>query len=132
MAVPISTFAQQMNADALRLRLLAAEQGEFDFLMPFSERRSLLNAKEVALCIGREVDFVYSLIEDAQLEAHGIPDRKRTEYRITRRSVLLYLARTANYEPKYHLDRMLKCVDAMTPAEFEALIKHATKRRARL
>lgn len=130
--MPASAFAQQQLADEKRLMQLAVEQGEFDFLMPYGERRSQLAPKEVANCIGRSLSFVYERVEAGDFEAHGTLAVARNELRINRRSVLLWFARTALYQPQYFLDRLLKCVDALTPRQCDEIIKRASARRARL
>jgi hypothetical protein len=131
------TFTGQSRADARKLAALEEKQVEFDFLMPFSERRALLSVKEVCLCIGREETFILERVQDGSLEAHGTAPAgetagRRVGLRITRRSVLLWLTRTAQYEPEYFLERLLKCVDALTPQQCEVVIKRATARRAKL
>lgn len=107
-------------------------QGEFDFLVPFSERRPLLTIAEVAKILDRERDFVEAMIDEGRLEAFAPPDREVQRKRITRRSVLLLLAQMALGDPRSFLDRVLRCVDAIDAKQCEAVIRRATARRAKL
>lgn len=126
------TFAEQARADAQRLKEIENAQIEFDFLMPFSDRRTLLSVQEVCACIGRGDTFVYEQVQNGNFEAHGTLADQKQRLRITRRSVLLWLARTAQYEPQYFMDRLLNMIDALTSAQCEQVIKRATARRSRL
>jgi hypothetical protein len=108
------------------------DQGEFDFLMPFGERRKLLAPREVAECIGRSVDFVYAECECGRFEAHGPLDREKTRIMITRRSVLLWLAETAQTDPRYFMERVEKMMATLSVPQLNRLIEVAGKLRAKL
>jgi hypothetical protein len=72
-----------------------AAHRSFDFLIPF-QHKQLLSTEEVARCLGREVDFVRQLVELGKLEAfQDSAFGTRLSNRITRRSVVVHLARTA-------------------------------------
>ncbi len=74
-----------------------AAQRDFDFLIPFQTRK-LLSTADVAHILRREDDFVRKLVERGKLEAHlDSAYGNRLSARITRRSVCVHLARTANY-----------------------------------
>ena len=117
---------------ASRMAAKHVDQGHFDFLMPYSERRTLLSPQEVAKVLNRSVDFVEQMIEEGRLEAFGPRDREKTRKQITRRSVLLLLAEQAMAEPELWFERVVRLVDACTHAQLDALIIRATQRRARL
>lgn len=57
----------------------------------------LLRIGGVAELLGYGKDFVRSMIEEGKLEAHRPPDRRRGHARVTRRSVVLFMARAATY-----------------------------------
>lgn len=109
-----------------------AMQGEFDFLVPFSERRPLLTIAEVAKILDRTRDFVEAMVDEGQLDAFAPPGRDVLRKRVTRISVLLLLAKMALGDPRNFLDRLLRCVDACNAKMCEAVIKRATARRAKL
>lgn len=118
-----------------------AEQGAFDFLMPFSERRTLLSIGEVAKVLARSRDFVESMVDEGRLEvfapaldrgAADGADRQIQRKRITRRSVLVLLAEQAQSDPAHWFERVLRVVDTCTAEQLTALIVHATQRRSRL
>lgn len=70
------------------------DQSEFDYLIAHS--RPLLRMHEVMLSLRLAKDAIYALVEEGKLEAHQ--DGAGSVYRITRRSVLSYLATTALYQ----------------------------------
>ncbi|HMJ06382.1 MAG TPA: hypothetical protein VK474_09035 [Chthoniobacterales bacterium] len=109
---------------------LASAQRNFDFLMPY--KKALLTTKEVAQVIGREQDFVRELIQEGRLESHadsafGLMKSNR----VTRRSVLVYFARTAQYEPAQFIDGFRDLFLTLTPEQLTKLIVLATQERAR-
>lgn len=108
------------------------EQHEFDFLMPYSERRPLLKPAEVATCLGRSVDFVQAMIDEGRLEVHAPQDREKRRYMITRRSVLLLLAEQAAYSPSYYMERLRAVLRTLTRYQLDELIIEATRLRARI
>jgi hypothetical protein len=104
-------------------------QRNFDFLMPY--RKALLTTPEVAKTIGREQDFVRALIQDGRLEAHADSALgERSSNRVTRRSVLVYFARTAEYDPAQFIDAFADLLKALTPDQLTKLIVMATRERA--
>lgn len=111
-----ATYAQPKlhpNAEA------AAKNGEYDFLLPYA--KPLYRTDEAADCICRDPAYVRALIESGRLEAHrdsALGDRKSS--RVTRRSILLYLIETANYE----------CIDTVVRVEsiLKTLAPHHLKR----
>lgn len=109
-----------------------ARQDEFDFLVPFSDRRPMLTIAEVAKILDRERDFVEAMIDEGRLEAFAPPAREVQRKRITRRSVLLLLAEMSLVSPRLFLDRLLRCVDVCDAAACSALIQRATARRMKL
>jgi len=102
----------------------AVQQGWFDFLVPY--RSPMISPVQVAKSLGRDVDHVYSLIERGKLENHGVPGRKVERYRITRRSLLVYMAESANYSPNDIVDRLVDIASALTESQvaiFEQKLK---------
>lgn len=109
-----------------------AAQTEMDFLVPFSDRRALLNIAEVAKTFDREKDWVEAMIEEGRLEAERDETREVQRKKITRRSVLLLHAELFSTDPRLFLERLLRCVDALTAKQCEEIIRRATARRAKL
>lgn len=108
----------------------ALAQRDFEFLMPY--RKPILTTPEVAGIIGREQDFVRELALDGRLEVHAdsaFGDRKSNRY--TRRSVLVYFARTAEYNPENIDDGFAALLRTLTPAQLTKLIVLATEERAK-
>jgi hypothetical protein len=109
----------------------AHQNGEFDFLMPF--QKNLLRTDEVADIIGRSKQFVHELVDSGRLEAHrdsAYGTRKSAV--ITRRSVILYLAETANYDPTYLVLRIETLLKQLNGTSLARLIQAATKQRERI
>lgn len=107
----------------------ALAQRNFDFLMPY--KKALLTTVEVAKIIGREEDFVRELIAEGRLESHadsafGV----RKSNRVTRRSVLVYFARTAEYDPAQFIDAFAELFRTLTPDQLTKLVVLATRERA--
>lgn len=108
---------------------MAYAQRSFDFLMPY--RKATLNTQEVGQVIGREQDFVRKLIEDGRLEAHADSAfGERKSNRVTRRSVLVYFARTAQYDPAQFLDGFRDLLRTLSSDQLNKLIVMATTERA--
>jgi len=111
--------------------LAAVHRGDFDFLLPF--QKPFWRTDEVAEVIGRSIQYVRALIEDGRLEAHqdsAFGDRKSSL--ITRRSVLLYMAETANYDPGYLVIRIEVLLKRLTAPTLDRLIATARKLRERI
>jgi len=73
----------------------------FDWLIPFRQSKQLLNTEEAAKVLSVGQDVIRALIDDGKLHAHrfnalGTTDRKNN--RVTRESLRLYLAGSANYD----------------------------------
>ena len=103
----------------------AVARGDFDYLMPF--QKSLLRTDEVAGVIGRSKQFVRELIEQGRLEAHvDCAWGTRESSRVTRRSVILYLAETANYDPSFHVVRIEVLLKRLNAPALQRVIKAAT------
>lgn len=122
----------QLPNRAAKKAVEMVEQGAFDFLMPFSERRTLLTPQEVAKVLHRSVDFVEMMIEEGKLEAFAPTDREKQRKMITRRSALLLLAEQAKGDPNHWFERVLRIIDTCTPEQLSQVIIRATQRRARL
>lgn len=110
----------------------AAAQAAFDFLMPYSERRTLLNPQEVAKVLNRSTDFVEAMIDEGKLEAFAPQDREKQRKQITRRSVLALLAEQSLSDPEHFFERVLRLADTLTREQLDALAVHITRRRQRL
>lgn len=106
------------------------EQGFFDFLVPY--KNPLLRPDQCAKSLNRGVNFIYDLLAEGKLEAHGVPGREKERYQITKRSLLLYLAESANYDPADFETRAEALVDTLTADQLTRLIVRATARRAKL
>jgi hypothetical protein len=105
----------------------AADAGEYDFLLPYS--KALYRTDEVADCIGRDPAYVRALIDAGRLEAHrdsALGDRKSS--RVTRRSILVYLVETANYETIDIVVRVESVLKTMRPHHITRIIAAAKKR----
>ena len=103
-------------------------QRNFDFLIPF--KKGLLNLPEVLKVIGRERDFVRELLNDGRLEAYGDnASGERKSYRVTRRSVLVYFARTAQYDPAHFVGALEELLETLSNEQLQRLIIKATRIR---
>ena len=108
---------------------IESAQRSFDFLMPY--KKALLTTPEVAKVITFGEDFVRELIDDGRLEVHAdsaFGERKTN--RVTRRSVLVYFARTAQYDPAHFIDQFRELLKTLTPEQLNKLIVMATQERA--
>lgn len=97
-----------------------AEQTHFDFLVPVT--KELMRIDEVIAILRREKDRIYNLIECGKLEAHQ-PDSRHAHYTITRRSVIAYLASTAQYEPDDFVGTLVGLARRLTPQQRAKLAK---------
>jgi predicted DNA-binding transcriptional regulator YafY len=95
---------------------LKAWQDHLDFLLP---RREYLRADEVASAIGVDERTVIRLFDDQRLMGHEInaASGERQHRRFRRSGVIIYLAKTANYEPSDFRARLYEVVDLMPAAE---------------
>jgi excisionase family DNA binding protein len=99
------------------------DQLGFDFLMTIPERQLLVHPKKVAEVLHYERSYVYDLIADGTLEAHRGLGGERKHLRVTRRSVLAYFARTAEYLPDDFIEVIVKLARTLTPAQRKVLIE---------
>lgn len=99
---------------------VAAAQTHFEFLVPIT--KELMRVDEVMDMLRKEKDAVYALVDDGKLEAHQ-PDGRSAHYRITRRSVIAYIAATALYEPDDFVATLLNLAQRLTPAQRTTLLK---------
>lgn len=76
----------------------APAQTVFDFICPV-RAEGLMRPDQVAGLLGFDRSYVYDLVLEGLLEAHRKPGCDKSHLRITRRSVVAYLARTALYKP---------------------------------
>ncbi|MCA1659013.1 MAG: hypothetical protein LC642_00505 [Verrucomicrobiaceae bacterium] len=110
-----------------RRQMAAVEAGEYDFLIP--TRKAIMRPDEVANAIGRSLPFVRSLIEAGRLEAHQDSAKgSRESNTITRRSVILYLAETSNYDPAFIVMRVEVVMKTLKQPALNRLIAFARKR----
>ena len=93
---------------------------KFEFLLPYA--KALLRPDEAADCLGFERNFIYALILEGKLEAHADADKDRPSYRVTRRSVLARLAKTAQYEPDEFLDVLETLAKTLSATQINRLI----------
>ena len=127
-------MAQPYSPPKLDQRIrVAVDAGEFDFLLPYA--KALYRTEEGAETLGREQQFVRNLVAAGRLEAHtdnalGMGLRKTSL--VTRRSLLLYLAETANYSPNYLVVRIEALMKTLNPAALDRLIDTARKLKERL
>jgi len=111
-------------------REFATAQLNFDFLLPY--KKSLYSVPETAKAIGRKDDFVRELIDDGRLEAHADSAfGSLKSNRVTRRSIAVYLARTAQYDPAQFIDQFRELFRTLTPEQLNKVVVMATQERAR-
>lgn len=91
-------------------------QDHLDFLLP---RKELLRGDEVAKAVGCDERTVLRLFDDAQLHGHdinaGSGQRQHARYR--RSSVILFLAKRANYAPIDLRQRLLEVMATLSLTE---------------
>jgi hypothetical protein len=112
---------------------MTAEQATFNFLFPYGSR-TVLNTREVGNVLGREQDFVRALVDAGKLETHKDSALgERESNRITSRSVLLHLARTARYDPDAIADAICDVIATIADRDgLERIIRAANHRRNHL
>lgn len=114
----------QLNAR----QLAAAENGEYDFLIP--TRKPLMRTDEVAIAIHRSLNYVRALIEDGRLEAHrDSATGDRSTNIVTRRSVILYLAETADYDPAHIVMRVEAVMKTLKAPSLDRLIAFLNRQK---
>lgn len=84
-------------------------QEHFDFLLP---KKELLRGDEVASALGIDERTVIRLFEDQQLMGHELnaATNKRQHRRYRRASVILLLAKRANYVPTDLRQRLIEVI----------------------
>ena len=101
-----------------------ADQSHFDFLVPVT--KELLRVDEVMTILRKGSDAIYALCDEGEIEVHR-EDGRRTHYRITRRSVVAHLARTAQYTPTDFGDTLLGLIKRLPADQRQSLITRANK-----
>lgn len=101
----------------------APEDSPFSFLCRFKSQ--WLSPKQAAEAIGRTREFVYGMIEEGKLEAHGPKGRKVARYQITRRSVVRLLGETAAYDPATHDAWVIQFILSLNESQLAALAARA-------
>lgn len=90
---------------------LLSVQTDFDFLVP--NRKELLRVDEVAEVLRFDVDTVYNMILSGELEEHRRTG-SRSHKRVTRRSLIVWLAKSASYEPTHIVDTLAEIASTLT------------------
>jgi hypothetical protein len=98
---------------------------KFEFLLPYA--KALLRPDEASDCLDLSRNHIYSLILEGKLEAHADSERERLTYRITRRSVLARLAKTAQYEPDDFLEVLETLIKTLSASQIDRLIVRAQR-----
>jgi excisionase family DNA binding protein len=96
-----------MSAASSLPLIVKHDQATFDFILGTSSRE-LLSVEEVAGRLGKHRDFIYELIGEGALEVHRRPGKERSSMMITRRSVIAWLFKAADYVPEDFLETLLK------------------------
>ena len=112
--------------------LTLVDEGFFNFACPYSA--VWLTPPQVARCLGRSLDFVEKMRDEGMLEVSAPPNREKERVMITRRSVLLLLAKMANNVDSADRQRcVLELINGETDkALLTAIVIAATQRRAKL
>lgn len=82
---------------------IAQAQLTFDWLIPYGAMKRLLTTEEVGRVLNMSAETIRQLIDDAQLEAHqfnAAGTTNRQSNRVTRRSITVFLMRSARYETR--------------------------------
>ncbi len=88
---------------------------------------TLLTIKESASAIGFKRDFMERMIEEGRIEAHRPPNRERSHTRITRRSLVAFMAQTATYKSDDLLPAPFYVVGTLSDAQRETLLARMQK-----
>ena len=130
----IETMPSPKNSASSAVKKFSASEADFsnaqrnfDFLMPY--KKALLTTLEVGKVIHFKDDYVRELIQEGRLEAHGDPIefKGRPTYRVTRRSVLVYFMRTAQYDASHFVDTFEGIFPTLTKAQLQQFIQLATR-----
>jgi excisionase family DNA binding protein len=88
-------------------------QTDFDFIVP--TRKELMTVEEVAGTLRIDRTSVYNLVIAGELEMHRRPGMEKSHGRVTRRSLVAYLAKSANYEAEHMVETLLSIARTLTP-----------------
>jgi len=123
-----------MPAPAAKIIPLASrpEAGQlaFDWLIPWGPRKQILTTPEASEVLSVGQDVIRALIETAELHAHrfnATGETERKTNRVTRESVRLYLAKTADYGHADRAEAVLAVTATFSPCERAALITSIQK-----
>lgn len=106
-----------MVSNAPAKKPVAADvQACFDFIVGISDRE-LMRVDEIVARFGVERTFVYELIDEGKLETHRRKGLARTTYLVTRRSVLAWLADSADYSPEDFVTTLADLAKTLTRAQ---------------
>jgi hypothetical protein len=109
------------------LQMAAVESGEYDFLVP--TRKALMRTDEVASVLHRSSEFVRRLGEAGKLEGHiGTPDGRSTSV-YTRRSVIMHLVETGNYDPAFMVMRVEAVLKTFKTPALDRIIAFANRQK---
>lgn len=97
-------------------------QTSFDFITGISHRE-LMRVDEVCARLGVERDYVYDLIASGDLETHRKQGRERSSFLVTRRSVLAWLAKSADYVPADFVATLVELAGKLNQRERAELIQ---------
>lgn len=112
-------------------QLKAVADGDYDFLIP--TRKPLMRIDEVCDSLRRSSGFVRALIDDGRLERHkDSATGERPSNTVTRRSLILHLAETSDYDPAYIVMRVEVVMKTLTGPALNRIIATAQKLRERI
>lgn len=126
--MPQTYAPPQLNAR----QMAAVEAGEYDFLIP--TRKPLMRTDEVASALHRSQTFVRDLGDLGKLEVHSSSAKTdgRPSSTYTRRSLVLYLAETSNYDPAFIVMRIEVVLKTLKAPALQRLIKFANRELERI
>lgn len=110
---------------------IARAQLTFDFLLPYSAAKQLLTTQEAARCLAMTDETIRQLIQSGQLEAHGFNaagTTGRETNRVTRRSLTVFLLRSAKYEGQALVNSLLDVCHRQLSAEQRATFLAAVQK----
>ena len=102
-------------------------QLNFDWLVPF-QFKQLLTPAEAGACIARSENYVRALVEAGRLESFAdsaLGERK--SLLITRRSVVVYLAKIAQLDPDHYVDQVIEAAERMSTAARQKVVNALLK-----
>ena len=102
--------------------------GAFDFLMAGIKDKQLLTTTEVGKALGISQEAVRNLIEEGSLDVfHFCANGQRKTNRVVRRSVLRYLAETADHDPAEFHRRVNALLTLLTRDQLAATASEVAK-----